>query len=82
MGTGLTLLCIELLLWFIPSVSRHEAHLIDKRGNGREGCQDQDKDRACFLGKPEELGAARECPAWAPGDSEVPASTGAEMPTA
>lgn len=32
--------------------------------------------------KPDEARAARECPAWTPGDSEVPASIGAEMPTA
>lgn len=32
--------------------------------------------------KPGEARAARECPAWAPGVSEVPASIGAEMPTA
>lgn len=46
MGTELTLLFIELILWFIPLVSSHEAHpLIDKRGDGWEGCQDQDQDQ-------------------------------------
>lgn len=38
--------------------------------------------RGLLSAKPEEAGAAGEGPAWAPGDLEVPASTGAEMPTA